>query len=272
VTLAANAVSVAVPGREILRDVSLEVGAGEVVALIGPNGAGKSTLLRVLAGDLAPDRGSVTLSGAPLGSMRAADLARSRAVLSQELEVAFDFTLLELVLLGRAPHDALETPRGRSAARAALERVELGDRADSPLTTLSGGERQRVHLARVFCQLGYADPDLEARPDRFLLLDEPVSQQDPAHQLAVMDHVRALASRGAGVLVVLHDLDLAAAACDRLVLLAEGRVAASGAPREVLEPGLLAEVFGVEAHVDAAPWDDGPPRVTFRRSSATPRA
>lgn len=264
-TLSAARVGVRVPGRDLLTEVSLEVAGGEVVALVGPNGAGKSTLLRVLAGGLRPDDGTVSLDGDALTSLSLGALAKRRAVLSQELEVAFDFNVLDLVLLGRSPHDVLETPRGRAAAMAALEEVGLATHAALPVTSLSGGERQRAHLARVFCQLGFADRELEGRPGRYLLLDEPVSQQDPAHQLSVMEHVRGVAARGVGVLVVLHDLDLAAASCDRLAVLAEGRVAASGPPSSVLEPALLERVFGVEAHVDRAPWEDGPPRVSFRR-------
>ncbi len=264
-SLAADEVFVELAGRPILKGVTFSVGPGEVVTIVGPNGAGKSTLLRLLAGDLHARSGAVSLERAPVASLSTRELAVRRAVLSQEVEVAFEFTALELTLLGRAALEPVETPAGRAAAMRALDAVGLGARADEPVSRLSGGERQRVHVARVLTQLGFGAETPSTTASRYLLLDEPVSQQDPSHQLEVMALLRELAASGVGVLVVLHDLDLAAAYSDRMVLLEAGRVAADGPPTTVLDAELLGRVFGVEAHVDTAPWDQGSPRVSFRR-------
>jgi iron complex transport system ATP-binding protein len=267
VSLTADEVFVDLAGRPVLRGVSLSLEPGEVVSVVGPNGAGKSTLLRLLAGELVPRSGAARLENVPLGSLSPRELAVRRAVLAPDVEVVFEFTALELTLLGRAALESLETAAGRAAATCALEAVGLGARARDSVSRLSGGERQRVHVARVLTQLGFGDASDggAAKLARYLLLDEPVSQQDPAHQLEVMALVRELARSGVGVLVVLHDLDLAAAFSDRMVLLEGGRVVADGPPSQVLDAELLGRVFGVEAHVDAAPWDAGSPRVSFRR-------
>ena len=226
----------------VLVDVSLAVGAGEIVGVIGPNGSGKTTLVRLLAGVLRPRAGHVTLGGVRLATLGRRDVARQLAVVPQDSALEFPFTALEVVLMGRAPHlPPLAFPRARDLeiARAAMARMEVAAVEDRALLQLSGGERQRVLLARALAQ----EP-------RVLLLDEPTTHLDLRHQTGIYDSLRALArDRGVAVLSVLHDLNLAALYCDRLVLLAGGRVVTTGAPAQVLVEPLLARAYGVAVHV-----------------------
>jgi iron complex transport system ATP-binding protein len=227
-------------GRRAIDGVSLEIAPGAVTGLIGPNGAGKSTLLRAALG-LLPAEGERLLGGEPLPRLSAGERARRAAYLPQEREIGWPVTVETLVALGRAPHRRPVAPLAeadRAAIRAAMARMDIARFADRPATELSGGERARVLIARALAQ----DAPL-------LLADEPTAGLDPAHQIALMETLAALAREGRGVLASLHDLGLAARWCDRLVLLHEGRVAADGPPRTVLTPGRLAEVYGVRAHI-----------------------
>ena len=239
----------------VVRDVSLGVAPGEVVALIGPNGAGKSTLLRLFAGEQRPSAGEVRLAGRPLGAWAPRDLAKVRAVLPQQSSLSFAFTALEVVRMGRAPHSGFaERPDDLAVARRALEVVGLEALEGRLYPTLSGGERQRVQLARVIAQIG-----LGQRKDRYLLLDEPTSSLDLAYQHGTLRIVRRMADEGAGVLVVLHDLNLAAHYADRIGVLSEGRLISLGHPREVLTREVLREVFRVTARILPAPWSPSHP-------------
>lgn len=257
-TLAAEAVEVTLAGRPILRSVDLAVDEGEVVGLVGPNGAGKSTLLRALAGEIVPTRGRILVDGEDARRLDEIGLAQRRAVVSQRSEVAFDFSVHEVVSWGRAPHAPVETPACRSVVERALAAVALADRARTAVSALSGGEQQRVHIARALAQIGFGSTG------RYLLLDEPTSHLDPAQKRLVVRIVHELRSAGVGVLIVLHDVGLAGWACDRIALLSNGGVTALGAPKEVLTPERLREVFQIEAAVDESPWDPKVPRVTFR--------
>jgi iron complex transport system ATP-binding protein len=232
-SLTATSVSVSLGSAAVLSGASLSVAPGELVALVGPNGAGKSTLLGVLSGDLAPSSGTVTLAGRPLSSYAARALARERAVLLQKQGLAFGFRVEDVVRMGRAPWQ-------RTAA-ADLDDVVVDDamaRADVvPLAlrlfpTLSGGEQARTSFARVLAQ---------AAP--VLLLDEPTAALDVRHQEVLLTVARSAASLGAAVVVVLHDLALAAAYADRVCVLAGGTVVADGPPRSVLTSELLSEVY-----------------------------
>ena len=249
--LAGCGVSVRLGGVPVLRSVSLTARGGEVTGVIGPNGAGKSTLLRVLAGVLRAESGAVRLGGADLHVLPAHIRARRVAYLPQQ-DAAQPFTALETVLMGRYPHlrrFQLEGRRDRRIAYAAMARTESRGFAARSLDRLSGGERQRVLLARAFAQQAGV-----------LVLDEPLASLDLRHRLAVMAALRAEAAGGAAVVVALHDVELAARYCDRLVLLAAGRVASRGDPRAVLVPEHFRAVFGVEALVSRdAPT--GEPRV-----------
>jgi iron complex transport system ATP-binding protein len=231
----------ALPGggrREVLRDVSLELRSGEVVGLLGPNGSGKTTLLRLLTGQLAPDLGSVAFGGGPVGEWRRDALARRVAVLPQQLDLPAGFRVAELVEMGRAPHARSlfgSTAEDERAVRQALVDAEALDLAHRFADELSGGERQRVLVAMALAQ----EPEL-------LLLDEPTLHLDLAHQVALLRTIRRLgAQRSLTVLAVLHDLNLAAAFAPRVVVLADGSVAADGPAGEVLTPALVGRVFGV---------------------------
>lgn len=243
--LSLDSVTVRIGASTLLDTLSLGVAPGEVVAVVGPNGAGKTTALRVLAGDLAPDDGHARLDGRPLAE--APDLARRRAVLPQESALAFGFSALDVVLLGRTPHRTGHRADLAAAARA-MERAHVAHLADRLYPTLSGGERQRVHLARSLAQL-----DTDSTEARYLLLDEPTSALDLGHQHAVLKTARRQAARGVGVLAVLHDLNLAAQYADRIAVLAAGRLVAVGRPDAVLTPTVVRCAFGISVVVTPHP-------------------
>jgi iron complex transport system ATP-binding protein len=228
--------------RVALDDVSLDVRPGEVVGLLGPNGSGKSTVIRVLSGILAGHAGRVEIGGRAVASYSRRELARLLAVVPQEPSFAFPFTALEVVLMGRHPWLAglaFESERDIDLARSALERCGGGGLASRPIQELSSGERQRVVFARALAQ----EP-------RALLLDEPASFLDIRHQVALYDVVRSLArDEGCAVLTVLHDLNLAAEYCDRVLLLRAGRVEACGATPEALTYANLTRVFDTDVYV-----------------------
>jgi iron complex transport system ATP-binding protein len=233
----ADAVSFSYGERAALQGVTFTARAGELVALVGPNGAGKSTLLRLAAGLLAPSAGSVTVGGLAAHAAPRRALARVCALVPQEPRAPWPFTVREAVMMGRAPHQGLLAfpgPFDHGAVDGALRACDLLDLADRRLDALSGGERRRVFFARALAQ----EP-------RVLLLDEPTAFLDLAHQVAAMDMARVAARAGLCVVAVLHDLNLAAAACDRLVALRDGRVVAEGIPAEVLTEERVADVWGV---------------------------
>lgn len=236
----------------MLHDVSLSALKGEFLGLIGPNASGKSTLLRVLSGVVRPwDGGTVRLDGEDIAGLRPLELSRRLAVMEQDLAVGFPFTVREFVAMGRYPHMgrmARESARDRQAVERAMEQAQVAALAERPLPELSGGERQRAVLARALTQ----EPKL-------LMLDEPTSHLDINHQLEVLDLVRYLNRRHhLTVIAVLHDLNLAAAYCDILVLLKEGRIYAMGSPGEVLTPANIRSVYGAKVAVDRSPGGDYP--------------
>lgn len=238
----AKNIDYAVPGRLLLDGADLVVRPGRVTALIGPNGAGKSTLLKVLSGELRPKRGQVQVDGQDIVALGPARLARRRAVLPQDVQVAFPFTVAEVVAIGLPPGEWAP-----SRIAEALERVDLCGFRDRPYAALSGGEQQRVQIARVLNQLA----SCEGRG--YLLLDEPTSSLDLSHQLMVVDLARQVARAGGGVAAVLHDLNLAAMIADEIVALKDGRVAARGAPAEVLTDAIVADLYAVATRISTAP-------------------
>lgn len=215
-------------GRAVLEDVDVAVAPGEVVAVVGPNGAGKSTLVAALAGDLAPAAGRVELAGRDVSAYAPRERARLRSVLLQHPVLGTGLRVRDVVAMGRAPWDA--GPDDDVALARAVDAADVGHLLDRPVAALSGGEASRVALARVLAQTA-----------PLMLWDEPTAALDLTHQVSVLATARAAAAEGVGVLVVLHDLGLAAAYADRVVLLVDGAVRACGTPeqvlvREVLEP------------------------------------
>lgn len=219
--------------RTVVDDVSVSVQSGEVMALVGPNGAGKSTLLSVLAGDLPIAAGTVTVCGDNLSGLSVRELSHRRAVLTQSNHVGFEFTVGEVIDMGRAPW--IRTPQAaedKEALEEAIAEMDVDVFLPQLFNKLSGGERARVSMARVLAQR-----------TPLLMLDEPTAALDIQHQERLMQVVRKRAAQGVGVVVVLHDLGLAAAYADTVVVLAEGRVVAQGKPREVLTADRLSEVY-----------------------------
>ena len=238
----------------VLTGVDLDVAPGEIVGLLGRNGAGKSTLLRIACGLLAPEAGTVQIDGQPVSGLDRRQRARAVALVPQETHFPFPFSVAEVVLMGRTPHLGwlgFESRRDLAAAQSAMEQLGIEDLAARSVLSLSGGERQLAVVARALAQ-----------GPRLLLLDEPTAFLDLRHRLQVLGRVRELAATGAGALVVSHDLAVAARSCDRLALLADGRILAAGPPAQVLTPALLREAFGIEADVLAT--RDGYPVVVPR--------
>ncbi|MFI6577255.1 heme ABC transporter ATP-binding protein [Nocardiopsis sp. NPDC050513] len=256
----AEGVTVRRGGRLLLDRVDLTVRAGELVALVGPNGAGKSTLLKALSGDVGADGGGTAHSGSvrvfdrPLPDWTPPELALRRAVLPQEAAVSFPFSVADLVAMGRAPWAGLCGADADAAeVAAAMDRTGVSHLAERRFPTLSGGERARVMLARVLAQR-----------TQLLMLDEPTAALDIRHQELVLSVSRALADAGQAVIVVLHDLGLAAAYAHRVAVLSEGRVAARGAPADVFTAPLLSDVY--QHQIDVLPHPrTGAPLVVPRR-------
>jgi iron complex transport system ATP-binding protein len=227
--------------REVLAGVTATVRRGEVYGILGPNGSGKTTLVRVLLGMLAPTRGRILVGGRDVRSIPRREFARRCAAAPQEAVAEFAFSVAEAVLLGRTPHLGplgFETAADLAAAERALGRVDLLEVADRPLHAVSGGELRRAIVARALAQ--------EAE---LLVLDEPTAALDVRHQLQILEVMRQEAGRGRTVVAVLHDLNLAAAYCDRILLLSGGRVAAEGTVDEVLTYRRVLEVYGVDTYV-----------------------
>ncbi len=241
--IAARGIVVQRGARRLLDRVDFAADAGELVGIVGANGAGKSTLVRVLAGELAPDSGSVTFDGQDVARIHPAEMARRRAVLPQHAALAFELAAIDVAALGRIAHaDAGNT---RAIAARALEACAADHLARRRYSTLSGGEQQRVQMARALVQL-----DASGGPDgpRALLLDEPTASLDIAHQQSTLRLARRLAREGHAVVAVLHDLNLAARFCDRVVVMASGTVRADAAPGAALQPAILYRAFGVTMH------------------------
>jgi iron complex transport system ATP-binding protein len=250
--LAFRAATVCRAGRVLLDGIDLEIAAGEVTAILGPNGAGKSTLLKAASGQWPLSRGDVQIYGEGMSRFRTAQLAGLRAIVSQATSLAFPLDVLSVVMLGTSV-PGFGGDQDCEAALDALDEVGLAGLATRPYMQLSGGERQRVQLARALCQID-ASP-VRPKGRRVLLLDEPTANLDPAHQVLVLQIARRRAASGATVVIVLHDLNLAAASADMCVLMAGGRLVACGRPGEVLVDPLLSSAYGCRIETNRAPSD-----------------
>lgn len=234
-------VSVALAKRVVLSGVSASFRGGELVGVMGPNGSGKSTLMRAAAGLIPRAAGSLSIAGKAIDGWAREALARELAYLPQGGQVHWPVSVRTLVTLGRLPHAgrfAGPTPADSVAVERAMSACDVAHLAERPVTALSGGERARALLARAI-----------AGEAKILLADEPFAQLDPSHQLHAMEVLQATANAGALVVVVLHDLSVAARHCSRIVLLSDGRIASDGTPGEVLSGENLRKVFGVDAFI-----------------------
>lgn len=218
----------------VLEDVDLDVRAGELLVLVGPNGAGKSTLLALLSGDLEPDAGHVEVFGRRQGDWYPVDVARRRSVLTQSVNVAFPFTVDDVVRMGRTPWERTSAEdQDDEVVTASIETADVAHLRGRRFPSLSGGERARSAFARVLAQR-----------TQLVLLDEPTAALDIHHQELLMTEARALADRGAAVLAVLHDLGLAGAYAHRVAVLGDRRIQAAGPPAEVMTAPLLSRIYG----------------------------
>lgn len=242
-SLRAEAVHIKRGPARLLRGVTLCAEVGAITAILGANGAGKSTLLGALSGDLTPSHGEVSWRGRALSSFTCRQLALERAVVLQHTTLSFDLTVREVVALGRAPHPPAH-PHHEHYITHAMRQVRVEHLAQRSYVSCSGGERQRVHLARALAQL----LPLEHDTPRFLLLDEPTASLDMAHALECLGTLAQLARQGIGVVVVLHDPNLAARFAHHVVVLKRGECVAAGSPTAVLTPALFAHAF--EARVE----------------------
>ncbi len=231
--------SVRLSKRIVVDGVSFHVSEGEFVGVIGPNGSGKSTLLKTIYRVLKPECGSIEIDDVPIQSMSLRESALKTAVVAQHNYYNFDFSVLDVALMGRSPHKEKmdrDNSEDYRIAREALERVGMLEYEDRGFYTLSGGEQQRVILARALAQ-----------QTPFIILDEPTNHLDIKYQLQLMDTIKDL---DLTVLCALHDLNIAGAYCDRLIMMKEGRVFAVGTPEEILRPQTIREVYGVDATVE----------------------
>lgn len=248
--LSVDGITVRIDGKTLVDDVCLSVATGEVVGLVGPNGAGKSTLLRAISGVQKTRQGAVRVDGRAASELERREFAQRVAVVQQLPEAPSGMLVSELVLLGRHPHLGWfdrESLRDVQIARQAMSRAGCLELADREVGTLSGGERRRAFIARALAQ--------EAE---LLLLDEPTANLDAGAQAEICELLRVLAADGVGVLVVLHDLTLAASTCDRVVLLADGHVIATGPPDEVITSEHVASMYGPGVAVLRHPEDGRP--------------
>ncbi|HEX8907156.1 MAG TPA: ABC transporter ATP-binding protein, partial [Longimicrobiaceae bacterium] len=233
-----------------------DIPAGSCTAVLGPNGSGKSTLLRLLLGTLSPETGTVELDGRAVGDWGREEIARAVGVVPQGEEAVFPMTVREMVAMGRYPHLGpwrRERDADRRAVEQAMRRCDVLAFAHRPISTLSGGERQRARVARALAQQPAA-----------LALDEPTAALDVSHEMAIFELLRDLGRAGTTVLLVTHNLNLAARYADRLVMLDRGRVAAAGAPDEVLTRETVERVYGWPVRIDRHPGpgpDEGAPQV-----------
>ncbi len=248
--------------RTVLDAVSLAPVAGEVLAVLGPNGAGKSTLFKILTGEMSPDRGEVLWDGEPMREAGLATMARRRAAMNQNYHIPFPISARDVVMMGRAPFFGWkETARDQEVVAEVLEQVEMTAFSDRDYPTLSGGEKQRIQLARALAQLEGEDGRVE---EKTLLLDEPSSALDLKHRHDVLHICRSYARKGAAVLVIMHDLNMALTYSDSVLVLDQGKETVSGPVEQCLTEEVVTSVFGLAMKLTR----EGPADRGFFRCSA----
>ncbi|CCQ11622.1 putative Hemin ABC transport system ATP-binding protein hmuV [Pseudoalteromonas luteoviolacea B = ATCC 29581] len=241
----ARRLAVNVGGKVILNEVSFAVDAGEVVAVVGPNGAGKSTLLKALCGDVTVQSGHITIAEKPLHKWDLKSLAKVRAVLCQSYDVEFPFLVDEIINMASFAHQ-LPLEKWQEIVNDVCVKLDINELRSKSFTQLSGGEKQRVQFARVLCQL---QPALHQKVPCALLIDEPTANLDLFHQFQIMQLAKQSAKQGAAVVMVVHDLALAASFSNRIYLLERGEVKASGLPDSVLNMAQLKQTYNIPAEL-----------------------
>jgi iron complex transport system ATP-binding protein len=241
--------SLSLKDKEVLQALDISLRSSELTVLVGPNGAGKSTLLKLISGDHEPNSGRVIFDKQDLKNWRVEDLARRRAVMAQSSEIAFPFTVLEVVRMG-ASLQATNLREAGEQAMQSLAQVDMAHYADRRFQELSGGEQQRVQLARTMSQV--RTPCIEDRAN-FLLLDEPISNLDIRHQIEMLQLAKDYCLQGGGCLAVLHDLNIASMFADRLLVLQNGKIVGDGSPNETLTNDLISQIFGIQLQVNRPP-------------------
>lgn len=244
-------INVSLGDKNIIQDISLAVAKGEFVGIIGPNGSGKSTLLRTIYRIIQPNSGTIILDGKNLKDIKLAESAKKMGVVGQFNTINFDFTVFEMVMMGRTPHKGLlgsDKPVDYEISLEAIRKVGMESHINRSFSTLSGGEKQRIILARALAQ----QPQL-------LILDEPTNHLDIKYQLQILSIVKSL---GIGVLAALHDLSLAAMYCNKLYVLKDGNVITSGIPNKILTPELVRDVYEIECDIKEDP-DTGYLAITY---------
>ena len=250
-TIRAISISAEIDGIPLLSDMSLEIVPGEVLALVGPNGAGKSTLLSVLAGDLNPVQGSIFYNERNIAQLDVQERAHYRSVMSQALPMVFDFSVKDIVEMGWLHNGQhFYSDHFKSAVQQIVDQCNISSLINRRFNTLSGGEQKRVHFARALLQLWKYEDSLEAK---YLMLDEPLANLDIRHELSLLAVIRKAAASGIGVLIILHDLNLAAKFADKVAMLNQGRIVGLGVPEDVLTTQLLTSVYDVPINVKPNP-------------------
>lgn len=244
-TISVENITISLSGRPVINGLSFEAMPGELTAIIGPNGSGKTTTMKAMSGERAYD-GTIRFNGRDLRAMRPKELALSRAVLAQSLSLGFPFLVREVLEMGIVAGDTHDAAEAARVMARALDAVDLRGFESRVATRLSGGEQARMHMARVLCQI--ADTTRDGQPN-WLFLDEPVASLDIKHQLAIMKLARDFATRGGGVIAVMHDLNLTAMFADHVVMLKGGRLHAAGPPAEVFTENALEAVYGCRLSV-----------------------
>lgn len=255
--LSVKNISFTVESKKLLKDISFQVSNGEFVAILGPNGAGKSTLLKHLSGQTPLQQGEVIWENQHIHQRKSIELAKKRAVLTQHTQVAFDFSVESVVLMGRYPHfDSIPGKTDIEAVRYSLEMTEMSSYTDRNIQTLSGGEQQRTQISRVLAQVFEKEDAILG--SKLLLLDEPLNNLDIRHQHNILQLSAEYSHKGNIVLAVLHDINLAAMYASKILLMKKGEVLAYGEPEEVLTEELLSECYDFPAKVSVHPFHSIP--------------
>jgi iron complex transport system ATP-binding protein len=241
-------VSYLIKDKKLVSEVSLSVASGELVGLVGPNGAGKSTALKLISGELKPSFGNVSLEGTSLGSITSAELSLSRSVMAQSTNVVFDFSVAEIIKMGWVQGRLIDPELMSVAMKQIVNECDVSQLLNRTFNSLSGGEQQRVQFARNLVQLWR--PDSTSYKPRYLLLDEPTASLDLAHELLLLNLLRSAKQQNIGVLIVMHDLNLAARFLDKVVLMTKSRVVDIGTPAMVLNADQLSEVYRTKILVE----------------------